>query len=132
MPIQVELVATDRKVWSGEASLVVATTVDGELGIMGGHEPLMGVLADGLVRIRPADGSPEVLAAVHGGFLAVDSNVLSILAETAELSSEIDVARAERAIERARAAGADDPEEIAAIRRAESRLRAAVHPGRLH
>ena len=65
------------------------------------------------------------MAAVHGGFFSVDQDVVSILAETAELASEIDIARAERAKQRAIDAGADDPDEIAAIKRAETRIQVA-------
>ena len=55
--LQVELVAADRKVWEGEADMVVARTVDGELGILPGHTPLLGVLVEGEVRIKAADAA---------------------------------------------------------------------------
>lgn len=130
--LDVSLVAADRPVWAGPAKMVVAKTIEGEIGILPGHEPVLALLVDGVVRIEPVDGD-KIRAAVHGGFFSVDlNNRVSILAETAELGTEIDVARAERALERAKAAGADDPDEIAAIRRAESRLTAAVgHQGGL-
>lgn len=122
--LQVELVAVEKMIWSGEASMVIARTTEGELGVLPGHAPLLGELAPGgVVRIRPESGDDLVVAA-HGGFLSVTERGVSILAETAELSTDIDVERAREALRRAEAAG-DDPEALAAARRAESRLRAA-------
>lgn len=121
--LQVELVAVERKIWSGEATSVIARTTEGELGVLPGHAPLLGQLADGgVVTIRTGSGEDLVVAA-HGGFLSVTERGVSILAETAEISSEIDVERAREALRRA---GAEDsPEALAAARRAQSRLRAA-------
>lgn len=122
--LQVELVAVERKIWSGEASMVIARTTEGELGVLPGHAPLLGELAPGgVVRIRTTEGEDMVVAA-HGGFLSVTERGVSILAETAEISSEIDVERAREALRRAEQAG-DDPDATAAVRRAQSRLRAA-------
>ena len=122
--LQVELVAVERMIWSGEARTVIARTTEGELGVLPGHAPLLGELAPGgVVRIRPESGEDLVVAA-HGGFLSVTEKGVSILAETAELSTEIDVERAREALRRAESAG-DDPEAQAAARRAQSRLRAA-------
>ncbi|MCX6458948.1 MAG: F0F1 ATP synthase subunit epsilon [Actinobacteria bacterium] len=120
----VDLVAVDRQVWSGQAKIVVAKTVDGEMGILPQHEPVLAVLADGTVRLETLDGKRMVFA-VHGGFFSVDRDRVTILAESAEASDEIDVVRAESALERARAAGLDSPEEVAAYHRAETRLRVA-------
>ncbi|GAA4747968.1 F0F1 ATP synthase subunit epsilon [Modestobacter marinus] len=122
--LQVELVAVEKMLWSGEASMVIARTTEGELGVMPGHAPLLGELAPGgVVRIRTESGDDLVVAA-HGGFLSVTERGVSILAETAEISSDIDVERAREALRRAEQAG-DDPEALAAARRAQSRLRAA-------
>jgi F-type H+-transporting ATPase subunit epsilon len=122
--LQVELVAVEKMIWSGEASMVIARTTEGELGVLPGHAPLLGELAPGgVVRIRPESGEDLVVAA-HGGFLSVTERGVSILAETAEISTDIDVERAREALRRAEAGG-DDPEALAAARRAESRLRAA-------
>ena len=122
--LQVELVAVERMIWSGEASMVIARTTEGELGVLPGHAPLLGELAPGgVVRIRPESGEDLVVAA-HGGFLSVTEKGVSILAETAEIASEIDVERAREALRRAEADG-DDPDAQAAARRAQSRLRAA-------
>ena len=121
--LQVELVSADRLVWSGEATMVIAKTAEGDIGILPGHEPVLALLVPGVVRIETTE-SGQVVAAVHGGFFSVDSDAVAILAETAELAGEIDVARAQAALERARGAG-DDPHQAEAARRAESRIRAA-------
>ncbi|MFF7727342.1 F0F1 ATP synthase subunit epsilon [Streptomyces sp. NPDC008001] len=117
--LHVELVAADRSVWSGEATLVIARTTSGDIGVMPGHQPLLGVLESGPVTIRTADGN--VVAAVHGGFISFADDKLSLLAEVAELADEIDVQRAERALERAKSAA-----DAAAERRADVRLRAVT------
>jgi F-type H+-transporting ATPase subunit epsilon len=123
--LQVELVAVERKIWSGEASMVIARTTEGELGVLPGHAPLLGELAPGgVVTIRVVDGDDLVVAA-HGGFLSVTEQGVSILAETAEIASEIDVERARESLRRAESAADDDEEALAAARRAQSRLRAA-------
>ena len=122
--LQVELVAVERKIWSGEARMVIARTTEGEIGILPGHAPLLGELAEGgVVTIRGAEGDDLVVAA-HGGFVSVTERGVSILAETAEISTEIDVERARDALSRAEAER-DDPGAMAAARRAQSRLRAA-------
>ena len=122
--LQVELVAVERKIWSGEAAMVIARTTEGELGVLPGHAPLLGELAGGgVVTIRTESGE-DVVVAAHGGFLSVTERGVSILAETAEIASEIDVERAREALRRAEGAG-DDPEAVDAARRAQSRLRAA-------
>ncbi|MCL2551661.1 F0F1 ATP synthase subunit epsilon [Streptomyces sp. NPDC020917] len=118
--LHVELVAADRNVWSGEATMVVARTMSGDIGIMANHEPLLGVLRSGPVTIRTNDGG-TVVAAVHGGFISFADNKLSILAEIAELADEIDVDRAERALQRSKSEA-----DAAAERRAEVRLAAAA------
>jgi len=122
-PLHVELVTPDRTVWSGEATMVVARTTDGDIGVLPGHAPLLGLLADGVVEIRSSDGDLWV-AAVHGGFLSVAHDRVSILAEYAELAHEIDLEEARRELERARAAGEDDEAALEHVRRAEARIRA--------
>ncbi|MGW1075216.1 F0F1 ATP synthase subunit epsilon [Streptomyces sp. NPDC002537] len=117
--LHVELVAADRSVWSGEATLVIARTTSGDIGVMPGHQPLLGVLESGPVTIKTADGN--VVAAVHGGFISFADDKLSVLAEIAELADEIDVQRAERALERAKSEA-----DAAAERRADVRLRAVT------
>ena len=123
--LNVSLVAMDREVWVGKARLVVATTPEGEIGILPGHEPVLALLIDGAVRIETIEGV-KVGAAVHGGFFSVASNNVAILAETAELASEIDVERAQRALDRILADGSVDRGEKAAELRARTRLKAAM------
>lgn len=115
--MSVQLVAVERRLWSGRATMVVAQTTEGELGVLPGHEPLLGELVEGgVVRIIKTDGETEVVA-VHGGFLSITDEGVSILAEDAEFAHEIDVEQARREFE------AEDDEAIKA--RAGGRLRAA-------
>jgi F-type H+-transporting ATPase subunit epsilon len=126
--VHVELVSVERMIWSGEATIVLARTTEGELGVLPGHAPLLGQLADGgVVTIRREDGDDLVVAA-HGGFISVTDDGVSVLAELAELATEIDADRARQALERARGAGAEDDEARQAELRALSRLRAVGEP----
>lgn len=120
--MHVELVSIEAPIWSGEATAVFARTVAGELGILPGHTPLLGALAPGYsVRIDP-EGGESLRVAVHGGFLSVSKEGVSVLAEQAEMAEDIDVARAREALNSA------DPEQgadqQAARDRALARLRA--------
>lgn len=120
--IQVDLVAVERAVWSGPAEMVVARTVDGDIGIMSGHAPLLAQLKEGFAaRIRQSDGTILSIA-VHGGFLSVTSDGVSILAEDAQLADEIDVRKAWENYERAKAIGTDSAEAEADLRRARAQL----------
>ena len=120
--IAVELVAVERRVWSGRASFVFARTTAGEIGILPGHEQTLAQLVEaGIVRIDGVDGPPTTVA-VHGGFLHVTPDTVTILAESAEINEEIDVARARQALERA---DHSEPEGAAAAKRAQVRLRVA-------
>jgi len=86
--LHVELVSVEREVWSGEASTVIARTTEGEIGILPGHAPLLGQLAEGYdVRIAQEGGS-ELVVTVGGGFLSVTDEGVTILAETATLPGE--------------------------------------------
>ena len=88
MALHVELVSVEREVWSGEASMVVARTTEGEIGVLPGHAPLLGQLAEGYnVRIQQAGGS-ELAVTVSGGFLSVTDEGVTILAESATLPGE--------------------------------------------
>ena len=122
-PLQVELVAADRTVWSGEATIVITRTADGDIGILSGHAPLLSVLVEGTVEIRTPDGD-YLVAAVDGGFLSVAHNRVSVLAENAEMADEINVDAARQDLERAQA-GDDGEVDEAAVRAAEARIRAA-------
>nr|WP_234971366.1 F0F1 ATP synthase subunit epsilon [Jatrophihabitans endophyticus] len=120
--MHVELVSIEAPIWSGEATAVFGRTVAGQIGILPGHAPLLGALAPGFpVRIE-AEGGETLNVAVHGGFLSVRKDGVSVLAEQAELAEDIDVARAKQALDSADPdAGA---EQAAARDRALSRLRA--------
>ena len=118
--LKVSLVETNRPVWDGECTLIIAKTVEGDVGIMPGHEPYFAVLADGRVRLERPDDVPLIVA-VHGGFISVDDNNIKILAEIAELASEIDVERAERARDRVLSEDGDE-KDLDALHRAETRI----------
>lgn len=124
--MQVELVAADRLVWSGEASMVIARTSEGDVGILADHAPMLSLMVDGVVDVRTPSGETW-LAAVDTGFLSVAGNRISILSEHAEMSHEIDLERARTELERARSAGEnlDEAEEAALRAWAEARIRAA-------
>ncbi len=81
--IKVELVAVEEKIWSGEAEMLVARTSEGELGVLPGHAPLLGQLAEpGQVRVK-LGGGKELAYDVSGGFLSVTGEGVTVLAETA-------------------------------------------------
>ena len=128
--LDVTVTSVNRMVWHGKAKAVVLKTVLGDMGILVGHEPVLAVLADGPLRIDtlPEEGgeSEGLWFAVHGGFFSLDSNVMHILVEYTEMASEIDLERAKAAKERAEAAGADDEDEVEALRRAETRIDVAM------
>lgn len=124
--LTVQLVAAERAVWSGTAKIVIARTLDGDLGVLPGHSPLLAELADGVVTIRTVEGDP-VVAAVHGGFISVENNIVSLLAESAELATEIDVdkVRQELADFESSREGVSEADLAEVQSRAETRLRAA-------
>jgi F-type H+-transporting ATPase subunit epsilon len=120
--MSVELVAVERRIWSGKATFVFARTTVGEIGILPGHEPTLAQLEEtALVRVDSTDGTTTTLA-VHGGFLSVTPETVTVLAEYAELADEIDVSRAREALQRA---DESEPEGAAAAARANVRLKAA-------
>ena len=100
MTVRVALVAPDGEIWTGLARMVIAKTLDGDLGILTGHPPVVGILADAsLVRILdvedgPAEDQGEVRAAVSSGFLSVADDRVSIMVHQAELGSRVEVAAA--------------------------------------
>jgi F-type H+-transporting ATPase subunit epsilon len=83
--LRVELVAADKAVWSGEAKLVVAKTVEGEIGLMPGHEPMLAILANGEVRVTKLEGEVLVVTA-DDGFLSVEHDVVTVVARNASLA----------------------------------------------
>ena len=115
--LQIELVAADRVVWSGQAKEVIARTVEGDLGVLAGHAPLLSLLVPGVVEIISLDGD-VVRAAVEDGFLSVAGNHVSILSEDAFLASEVDASAVQAELE---AAKKDDDEP--GVLWAEARLR---------
>ena len=84
--LTVTVVSATAEVWSGAATMVVARTTEGEIGILAGHEPTLGVLAAGEVRITTTDGQ-KVTAQAEDGFLSVDNNQVTIVAGLAEITS---------------------------------------------
>jgi F-type H+-transporting ATPase subunit epsilon len=85
--LEVDLVATDRKVWSGEATMVSAPAADGDIGVLVGHEPVLSLLRPGTVRIRGLDGV-MYRAAVDGGILSIDSDKVTVVVDNAEVVGE--------------------------------------------
>ncbi|TYL52405.1 F0F1 ATP synthase subunit epsilon [Agromyces mariniharenae] len=83
--LNVSVVSADQEVWSGEASMVVARTVEGEIGILPGHEPMLAILAGGEVRVTLPTGE-KVMATAEDGFLSVQSDSVQVVASRAELS----------------------------------------------
>lgn len=84
MSMQVDVVTPEAIIWSGEATFVIARTVEGEIGIMPGHEPVMAALATGAVEIDPSEGE-RVTVGVHGGFMQIFDNTVTLLLDRAEL-----------------------------------------------
>ncbi len=128
MTLHVEVVSPERILWSGDADWVFARTVgDGEIGFATGHAPFVGALDIAKVVVRPPEGSDEVIA-VHGGFVEVSHDRVTILSDVAELQEHVDVARARTAKEAAEAELRSDPDgEDAklALRRADLRITVA-------
>jgi F-type H+-transporting ATPase subunit epsilon len=123
MALNVELVSPERILWSGEADMVVARTTDGDIAFLNDHAPFIGALGIGAVIIEEPGGKQTKIA-VHGGFVEVSHNRVTILSDVAELATDIDVARARTAKESAEAAFRAEPtaENDAAVRRANLRL----------
>lgn len=119
--LEVALVAADRIVWSGQASMVIARTVEGDVGVLPGHAPLLSLLTDAVVELNTADG--VVVATVDGGFLSVAQDRVSILSEHVLLAEEIVIDDANAALEEAQTLPTGDEREQR-IRRAEARIRA--------
>ncbi|QMV85090.1 F0F1 ATP synthase subunit epsilon [Corynebacterium hindlerae] len=119
--ITVELVSVERKLWSGQATIVTAQTTEGEIGVLPGHEPMLGQLVEnGVVTIRPVDGG-KLTAAVQGGFLSVGIDKVTILADFAIWADEVDTSEAESALSAAvdESSKARAEAELRAVRRAQ-------------
>ncbi|WP_297453493.1 F0F1 ATP synthase subunit epsilon [uncultured Corynebacterium sp.] len=114
--ITAELVAVERPLWKGKATLVSAQTTEGEIGVLPGHQPLLGQLVNnGTVTIKTADGK-VLVASVQGGFISVSTSKVSILADKAIWADEVNLSEAESNLT------SDDP---AVKAQAESEVRAA-------
>jgi F-type H+-transporting ATPase subunit epsilon len=126
MSLEVALVSPERILYTGEADMVVCRTPEGEIAFLTGHAPFVGTLEIAPVRVILTDGA-EVKAAVHGGFVEVRDNKVSVLSDVAELPDQIDTARAQRALEAAERDGAESEEGDVerAIRRAWLRIAVA-------
>ena len=123
--MEVAVVGVEKRLWAGQANFVSARTVESDIGLLPGHEPVIAALDEaGVVRIDPTDGD-SFHVAVFGGFLSVTSESVTILAELAEMASEIDVAAARDELQRAEGGGDDFDDAAAAAHRARARLRAA-------
>jgi F-type H+-transporting ATPase subunit epsilon len=129
--LHVELLLPDRSLWSGEAGMVIAKTIDGDIGILSGHAPLFGILSPGsLVRIREVDGNETpgdaVRAAVRDGFLSVSGDRVSILASEGLLADDVDSSAARSDLDSATSAAGSGAaaEESVDVRYARARLRA--------
>jgi F-type H+-transporting ATPase subunit epsilon len=132
--LRVELVVPDGEIWSGNARMVIAKTLDGDIGVMGGHPPVLGILAEGsVVRIldpevgdEPQGG--EVMIAVSSGFLAIADDRVSILSRQAEVGGQVDRAAAQAQLDAAlEAAGSLAPgdQEPTEVKYSRALLRAA-------
>ena len=127
--MRLEIITAERQVYADDVELVVAPGMEGQLGILAHHAPLMTALQPGEILIRK-DGEDTYLA-VTGGFMEVIGNTVTILADAAEHSEEIDEERAQAAVELAReqlsqrGAGLQLERVAASLRRAEVRLNVA-------
>jgi F-type H+-transporting ATPase subunit epsilon len=126
----VEVVSPERVLYSGEATMVITRTIGGgEIAFQANHAPFLGALAETHTRVFQVDGLVRDFA-VHGGFVEVSGNKVTILSDVAEIADEIDVERARRAKERAeeQLRHDQDAEALAALRRAHARLATIGQP----
>ncbi len=127
--LHVEVVTAERELYNGDATMVIAPGSEGQLGILPQHAALLTMLKPGAMRIRLNDAEEPLF--VSGGFLEVNHDVVTVLADTAEYAEDIDEARAEEARRRAQehleqvTSEAERAEVLAAVQRAASRLRVA-------
>ena len=125
--MMLEIITAERQVFSDEVDMVVAPGIDGQLGILPRHAPLMTMLKPGELTVRKA-GEEDMYVAVSGGFMEVLGNRVSILADACERSDEIDEERAQQAVQRAQERLASRSEDMelervmASLRRAQVRV----------
>ena len=138
MTLQVSLVVPEGEVWAGPAGMVIAKTRDGDIGVLTGHSPVLGIIAEGsLVRIIP-EASPDaaegavVVAAVNGGFFSVADDRVSVLAREAQIGGDVDAsairAALEEALQNPDVPADGDDEESSQVRYFRALLRAAGQP----
>ena len=123
--MQVEVVSSEQNIYSGEASFVVVPTVQGELGIYPRHEPIMSLVRPGALRLTVPGEAEEVLVAVSGGVLEVQPNKITVLADVAVRSTEMDQARAEAA-KKAAETGVSEARDEKSLAEAHKALAAAI------
>ena len=123
--MQVEVVSSEQNIYSGEASFVVVPTVQGELGIYPRHEPIMSLVRPGALRLTVPGEAEEVLVAVSGGVLEVQPDKITVLADVAVRSTEIDQARAEAA-KKAAETGVNEARDEKSLAEAHKALAAAI------
>jgi F-type H+-transporting ATPase subunit epsilon len=129
MPIRLEIVTIERQLYSEDVDMVVAPGVEGEMGILPHHTPVLTSLKEGVLRVKR--GGEEELFAIGGGIMQVLPDKVIVLADAAEYSDEIDLARAEEARQRAEKslqAGARDMDlqtALASLRRSQIRIKVA-------
>jgi F-type H+-transporting ATPase subunit epsilon len=132
MAVEVHLVTPEREVWTGSATEVIARGVDGDVGILTGHAPMLIQLAIGPLLVQTEDGAWQ-RAVVDGGFLHVSTEEgqtrVDVLASNAQLADEIDVEAMRRRVEELRAAAADDDDARRDLARAEARIALAGSSG---
>jgi F-type H+-transporting ATPase subunit epsilon len=136
--LQVSLVVPEGEVWAGPAGMVIAKTKDGDIGVLTGHSPVLGILAEGsLVRIHPEGGEDggtdgaAVVAAVNGGFFSVADDRVSVLAREAQVGGDVDASATRAALDEAlqdAEASAEGDEESSEVRYLRALLRAAGQP----
>jgi F-type H+-transporting ATPase subunit epsilon len=137
--LQVSLVVPEGEVWAGPAGMVIAKTRDGDIGVLTGHSPVLGIIVEGsLVRILPeggadgAAGGAEVVAAVNGGFFSVADDRVSVLAREAQIGGDVDPsairAALEEALQNPDVSADGDDEESSQVRYFRALLRAAGQP----
>ena len=134
MPLEVQVVSPERILWSGEAERVVTRVEEGgDIAFLAGHTTYLGQLGSGVTEIAEVGGE-VVRVAVHGGFVEVSHDRVTVLSDVAEVASQIDVERARAAAERAEHAlrAEHDAEAEAALRRARVRIEAATGMAAAH
>ena len=129
--LHVEVVSAERSIWSGEAVNIIARTVEGDIGILPGHEPMLAALVPCAAEIVAEDGRRE-LVAIDGGFLSVAKNEVSIVAARASLSGEFSVADAQAELDQLQRvidSGEATTEQVHEAHLAQAQLKAAAKLG---